>query len=160
MREGLPPPLGGTSGPPPIALRTHRTNTPVLVVAGTADQTRRINDPHTRNKRVNALTAVKPQKMWCGCGTGHLRMAHSKAQNHRDQDFRGADDGIRTRDPHLGKVNGPGRPSANMHPDQDIHPPSVGVTSRCFATSRGRAADNRDADFANLLGRPGSVVKG
>ena len=53
-------------------------------------------------------TDGKIRKMWCKCGAGHFLRAHRcpsllpcKALT---WEFSGADDGIRTRDPHLGKV--------------------------------------------------------
>jgi len=68
----------------------------------------RVDDPHTQNKRVNGPPAENGQKMWCKCGARRSQTRHkgpiSTPCTAATWTFSGADDGIRTRDPHLGKV--------------------------------------------------------
>ncbi len=71
-------------------------------------EAREWNDPHMQKKSVNGLAAEKLRKMWCKCGaccsqTRHERPS-SAPRTPTTWTFFGADDGIRTRDPHLGKV--------------------------------------------------------
>ena len=61
-----------------------------------------------QKKRVNGPTAEKLQKMSCKCGAQRsetrLEGPILTPRTATTWTFSGADDGIRTRDPHLGKV--------------------------------------------------------
>jgi hypothetical protein len=65
-------------------------------------------DPHTQNMWVNRPPAEKLRKLWCKCGAPANSTNHGTPNSALSRaltcHFSGADDGIRTRDPHLGKV--------------------------------------------------------
>jgi hypothetical protein len=65
-------------------------------------------DPHMQKQWVNGWSAKKRRKMWCGCGKSHPRTRDERPnptpRTTMTWTFFRADDGIRTRDPHLGKV--------------------------------------------------------
>ena len=81
---------------------------PSLRRNGRGQLTFRPGDPHTQNKRVSGPLAENRQKMWCKCGAGRSQTRcerpNSASRSATSWTFFGADDGIRTRDPHLGKV--------------------------------------------------------
>ena len=115
-------------------------------------EAREWNDPHMQKKRVNRLAAEKPRKMWCKCGARCSRTRHerpiSAPRTATTWTFSGADDGIRTRDPHLGKqlpheCGGQGGP------------PSVGTASRTrFASHWATAATEAARASASMSRTP------
>ncbi len=66
-----------------------------------------VAEHHAQNVRVNRVGAEKFRKMWCKCGASQFVAALgspiSAPCKALTWNFSGADDGIRTRDPHLGK---------------------------------------------------------
>ena len=69
-----------------------------------------VRDPDTQNIWVNRAIHEKLKKMWCNCGAldpgTRYEGPFSAPRKPVTWTFSGADDGIRTRDPNLGKVIG------------------------------------------------------
>ena len=118
--------------PEPSLTPTSATNRPPARGWPNTAEPRGGRDPHAKTMVHQPRSAEKVRQMWCKCGARRPWTRHegpiSAPRTAVTWTFFGADDGIRTRDPHLGKV------MESVHPvllRPSTWAPSVSSSGKC-----------------------------